>query len=120
MTTNSATYRARTIKRERRTRAEIDQLDRQIIEALEQVGQQSVRHIFYLMTNPRLPEPVEKSERGYRHVQDRLVKLRRAKKVPYGVILDATRRAYYTPTYHSAAEFLSNATQLLDNRRTIV
>jgi hypothetical protein len=39
---------------------------------------QSVRHIFYRMTDPRLAEPVEKSERSYRHVQYRLKELRRA------------------------------------------
>lgn len=91
-------YRARTIKRERRSGAQINQLDEQILEVLREDNPQSVRHVFYRMTNPRLPEPVEKSERGYRHVQDRIVKLRRAKRLPFGWITDATRRGYHTPT----------------------
>jgi hypothetical protein len=72
-------YRAGTTKRKRRvierrrTRPEVEQLDRQICEVLEEDHPQSVRHIFYRMTDPRLPEPVEKSDRGYRHVQDRCV-----------------------------------------------
>lgn len=105
-------YRAGTIKRERRTAAAIDQLDQQIIEVLAEDHPQSVRHVFYRMTNPRLPEPVEKSDRGYRHVQDRLKKLRRNGRVPYGWIADATRRGYHTTTYGDASQFLSRVAGL--------
>jgi hypothetical protein len=100
-------YRAGTIrKRERRTGARVDQLDAQIMAVLEEDHPQSVRHVFYRMTNPRLPEPVEKTDRGYRHVQDRMVKLRRSKRLPFGWITDATRRGYHTPTYRDESEFL--------------
>lgn len=100
------TYRAGTIKRDRRTSARVDQLDAQILAVLEEDHPQSVRHVFYRMTNPRLPEPVEKSDRGYRHVQDRMVKLRRAKTLPFNWVSDSTRRGYFTPTYSSKADFL--------------
>ena len=70
-------YRASTLKRIRRTKGQRDQLDQQIINVLNEDNPQSVRHVFYRMTDPRLPEPVEKSDRGYRHVQERCVKLRR-------------------------------------------
>lgn len=100
-------YRAGTIKRERRTAEQIHQIDLQIIEALAADHPQSVRHLFYLLTNPRLPESVQKSERGYRHVQDRIVKLRRSGLVPYNFITDATRRGYFTNTYRNAADFIS-------------
>ena len=53
-----------------------------------------------------MPEPVEKSDRGYRHVQDRCVKLRRSGRLKYGWITDATRRGYFTNTYGSAGDFL--------------
>jgi hypothetical protein len=99
-------YRAGTIKRERRTNARIEQLDNQILEVLREDHPQSVRHVFYRMTNPRLAEPVEKTDRGYRHVQDRMVKLRRAGRLPFGWITDATRRGYHTPTYRDEAAFL--------------
>ena len=95
MTAQKSVYRTRTIKRQRRTRAEIEQLDRQIFEVLRLDQPQSVRHVFYRMTDPNLPEPVEKSERGYRHVQDRIKKLRRNGRVPYGWITDASRRGYF-------------------------
>jgi len=64
------------------------------------------------MTNPRLSEPVEKSERGYRHVQDRLTKLRRDGRVPYGWITDATRRGYFTDTFIDAEDFLRRMNHL--------
>lgn len=99
-------YGAGTIKRERRTNAALHQLDQQILDVLAVDHPQSVRHVFYRMTNPRLPEPVEKSERGYRHVQGRMVKLRRSGALPYGWITDATRRGYHTPTYSDSADFL--------------
>lgn len=105
-------YRARTIKRDRRTRARLEQLDSQILAVLKADHPQSVRHVFYRMTDPRLPESVEKSERGYRHVQDRCVKLRRSGQLQYGWITDATRRGYFTHTYMSAGEFLRSVAGL--------
>jgi hypothetical protein len=108
----SRVYEASTIKRERRTRARIDLLDRQIINALERDHPQSVRHVFYLMTDPRLPEPVEKSDRGYRHVANRTVLLRRSGVLPYGYITDASRRGYFTDTYSGAADFLQQVSGL--------
>lgn len=106
--------RARTTKliERRRTRAEVEQLDEQICEVLIEDHPQSVRHIFYRMTDPRLPEPVEKSDRGYRHVQDRCVKLRRSGDIRYGWITDASRRGYFTPTYRNGSDFLRNVTSL--------
>lgn len=73
---------------------------------LEEDHPQSVRHVFYRMTDPRLPEPVEKSDRGYRHVQDRCVKLRRAGRVEYSWIADMSRRGYFVNTFSSASDFI--------------
>jgi hypothetical protein len=107
-----AVYRARTIKRERRTFARVEQLDQQILDVLRQDHPQSVRHVFYRMTDPRLPESVEKSDRGYRHVQGRCVKLRRSGRLPYGWITDATRRGYFTHMYTGAGDFLRSVAGL--------
>jgi hypothetical protein len=101
----SAVYGASTIRR-RRTRGEVEQLERQILDVLEQGRPQSVRHVFYRLTNPRLPEPVDKTELGYRVVQNRLTLMRREGKVKYGWISDATRRGYHTFTYANGADFL--------------
>ncbi len=64
--------------RKRRTKEQVDQLERQIYDALVQDHPQSVRHVFYLMTNPRLAEPVEKSDQGYKQVQKRMADMRDA------------------------------------------
>jgi hypothetical protein len=103
-------YGAGTIKRRRRTK--IGQLDAQIISVLRGDHPQSVRHVFYRMTDPRLREPVEKSDRGYRHVQHRIVELRRDGSIPYKWITDASRTGYFTNTYSSRAEFLLSVKSL--------
>lgn len=100
------TYVTGQIARDRRTPARVALLDDQILEVLAADHPQSVRHVFYRMTDPRLAEPVEKSDRGYRHVQDRCVKLRRSGRLPYGWISDSTRMGYHVETYNDAADFL--------------
>lgn len=99
-------YRASTIKRERRTKDRMTALDAQIMAVLREDHPQSVRHVFYRMTDPRLSEPVEKSDRGYRHVQSRCVKLRRAGLIPYNWIADMSRQGYFTNTYSDAGDFI--------------
>ncbi|MCF8005051.1 MAG: hypothetical protein K9L32_12795 [Chromatiaceae bacterium] len=94
------------IKRNRRTKTQIAQLDQQILSVLRQDHPQSVRHVFYRMTDPRLLEPVEKSEKGYRTVQGRIVELRRAGRLRYDWITDATRRGYHVATYTDSADFI--------------
>ncbi len=103
----SEIYQAGTLKKKRRTNDQIEQLDFQIVEALEADHPQSVRHIFYCMTDPRLSEPVEKSDKGYRQVQDRCTKLRRAGRIPYSWIADMSRRGYFVNTFSDASEFIS-------------
>lgn len=99
-------YRAGTLKRKRRTNTQLEQLDSQIIEILKQDHPQSVRHVFYRMTDPRLPESVEKSDAGYRHIQDRCVKLRRSGQIPYAWIADMSRRGYFVNTFSDASDFI--------------
>ena len=105
-------YRSGTLKRNRRTAAQTGQLDAQIIAALRDDHPQSVRHIFYLMTDPRLPEPVEKSDRGYRHVQARCVALRRSGAIPYGYFADLSRRGYFVNTFSDAGDFVTKMSGL--------
>jgi hypothetical protein len=93
-------------KRRRRTKGEVEQLERQILDVLEEDHPQSIRHVFYRLTNPRLPEPVAKTDQGYAQVQSRLTVMRRAGRVRYGWISDTTRRGYHTATFSDGAEFL--------------
>lgn len=104
--TSKPFYRAGTLKRSRRSNVQLDQLDNQIISVLELDHPQSVRHIFYRMTDPRLLESVEKSDTGYRHVQDRCVKLRRSRRIPYSWIADMSRRGYFVNTFSNASDFI--------------
>ena len=99
-------YGAGTLKRERRTKDRMTTPDAQIMAVLREDHPQSVRHVFYRMTDPRLSEPVEKSDRGYRHVQSRCVKLRRAGLIPYNWIADMSRQGYFTNTYSDAGDFI--------------
>lgn len=94
--------------RSRRTKAQVAQLNSQIVAVLETDHPQSVRHVFYRMTNPRLPEPVLKTEQGYQQVQRRITELRRSGRIQYGWITDATRRGYHVATYHDGAEMIDH------------
>jgi hypothetical protein len=98
--------------RQRRTKAQIQQLQNQMLEVLAEDNPQSVRHVFYRMVNPLLPEPVEKSNKtGYVTVQRQLTKMRRAGAVPYGWITDATRRGYFVNSYSNPADALEATAQ---------
>ena len=92
--------------RKRRSKAQIQQLETQIYEALENDRPQSVRHVFYLMTNPRLPEPVDKTDQGYQQVQKRMGDMRLRGDIPFGWVSDASRRAHHTTTFAGAGDFL--------------
>jgi hypothetical protein len=90
-------------RRSRRSKARIGQLWDQMHGVLEADHPQSVRHVFYRMTEP-WPEPVAKSKAGYTIVQRQLVKMRLKGTIPYGWITDATRRGYFTPTWSDPAD----------------
>ena len=87
------------------------QLTEQLLEVLASDHPQSTRHLFYRMTDPRLPEPVDKSDAGYTAVQRLLVKLRRDGTIPYGWISDATRRGYFVEAWRSPADALAQTAQ---------
>lgn len=58
------------------------------------------------MTDPRLAEPVPKTEQGYKQIQKRVVEMRRAGRLPYGWITDASRMRWHVPTYRDPIEFV--------------
>ena len=94
------------IKRQRRSKEQIQQLEAQIFSVLDADHPQSVRHVFYRMTDPRLPVPVEKSEKGYKQIQQRCTVMRRVGKIPYGWFADLSRRGHFTNTFTNAADFV--------------
>jgi hypothetical protein len=94
------------LQRRRRTQSQLDTLAQQIIEALRADHPQSVRHVFYRMTDPRFAEWVEKSDRAYRQIQDRCVKLRRSAVMPYDWFADMSRRGSFVNTFSGASDFV--------------
>jgi len=92
--------------RSRMTQAEVYQLEAQIYNVLWEDHPQSVRHVFYRMTDPRLPVSIPKTEAGYVQVQTRMVKMRRDGLLPYSWITDTTRRGYHVSTYTDRGDFL--------------
>jgi hypothetical protein len=99
-----------TIKRTRRTRAEIEALDDALREIVDQFRRVTVRQIFYQAVNRAL---VPKSEtKGYRVVQRRLVTLRESGSIPHGDIVDGTRYVHGHRQYHDLDEFTTYAAGL--------
>ena len=92
--------------RKRRTRAELTALDDQIHAVLEADHPQSVRHVFYRLTDPTGPVSVPKSEAGYDAIVRRCTALRRSGRLPYQWLTDATRRGYHVATYEGAGELI--------------
>ena len=84
------------------------QLERQIIEAITEDHPQSVRHVFYQMTNPKLHLPVDKDQSGYNCVQRLCVRLRRQELIPYGWIVDSTRRGYHVLPFDDAGDLIEH------------
>ena len=64
------------------------------------------------MTDPRLAEPVEKSEHGYAQVQYQLKIMRQDGSIPYGWITDATRRGRHIRTFDDASDFITRMSGL--------
>jgi hypothetical protein len=87
-------------------------LDRQILDVLREDHPQSIRHVYYRMTDPRLAEPVPKTDKGYKQVQARCTVLRRNGSLPYGWMVDSTRRGYHVNTFNGKADFLRRMTGL--------
>ncbi len=92
--------------KKRLKKAELAMLDKEIVEVLRADHPQSVRHVFYRMTDPRLVVPVPKNEHGYQKVQRRCLALRRDGSIPYGWISDATRRGYHVSTFEGPGDFI--------------
>ena len=93
--------------RKRRTKEELAKLDDRIVAVLEVDHPQSVRHVFYRMTDPTGPVSVPKTEAGYNTIVRRCTALRRSGRVPYGWITDTTRQGYHVRTFGSGADLIA-------------
>lgn len=100
-------YGTRALKprKNRPTRAELARLDAQLIEKAAADHPLSVRHLFYAMT-AGVDAPVPKTEQGYRRVQRRVLALRKAGRIPYWHIADATRWGFHTPAFGDVEDYI--------------
>jgi hypothetical protein len=82
-------YEPSPIKRKRRTKAELEQLDLALADIVAEIQPATVRQVFYQAV---VRDLVPKDEaKGYKLVQRRLVKLRESREIPYGWITDNVR-----------------------------
>src|SRR5918911_1425938 len=84
-TTTDAVYPASRIKRQRATKAEMQQRRAALYEIVKAMRPMTVRQVFYQAT---VLGVVEKTEAGYAKVQTDLVYLRRAGVLPYDWLAD--------------------------------
>lgn len=95
-----------TVKRARRTKAQLADLDDAIVAAVATEHPVTLRGVFYRVTSAGA---VDKTENGYRAVGRRLLALRRAGRVPYGWITDGTRYVLRARTHHDVDTMLADA-----------
>jgi hypothetical protein len=101
MNTSRTVYRPRTVKRHRRTKAQLLAIQAAIHEVLEDDHPQSLRHVFYCIAGMLT---IGKDDAGYRVIQRELLKLRRAGRVPYNWVSDGTRWRRVGTSFDSPAE----------------
>lgn len=105
-------YSARTIKRNRRTKAEIKELREALHEIVEEHYPITVRGAFYQATARSVVPKTEKE--GYRLVQRELLKMRREGVIPWGWITDGSRTVFGHSRYGSLDSY---ACQVASNYR---
>ena len=105
-------YGARTIKRNRRTKAEIEKLREVLYEIVEEHHPISVRGAFYQATACGVIPKTENE--GYRPVQRELLKMRREGVIPWGWITDGSRTVFGHRRYGSLDSY---ACQVASNYR---
>jgi len=95
--------------RERMTNADKAQLREQIVDELNDHYPQSVSHVYYRMTAPRLPYPIAKTDKGYIKVQNAIQQMRREGIIPFSKIVDPSRTPITNSGGHSSpASFLED------------
>jgi hypothetical protein len=105
----TAAYGASTVKRVRRTKVELAELDQLIIDVVEQDYPVSLRGVYYRCVSAG---GVDKTEHAYRTVGRRLLELRRNGAVPYDRISDGTRWVVRPRSYDDLEDALTDTAHL--------
>ncbi|MGH3785861.1 MAG: hypothetical protein ACRDRG_04770 [Pseudonocardiaceae bacterium] len=102
----AVSYGSSTVKRRRRSDAELADLDHAIVVAIEADQPVTLRGVYYRVVSAGA---VDKTELGYRLVGRRLLKLRRDGTVPYSAITDGTRWITKPDTHTGLDQMLADA-----------
>ena len=94
------------VRRVRRTKTELAELDGLILEVCEGEHPATVRRVFYLLESQGA---VLKTEKGYGVVQRRVLRLRRSGALPYNWIADGSRWHIKSPSWNTAEDALKDA-----------
>jgi hypothetical protein len=101
-----AVYRPSTVKRARRTDAQLADIDAVILEVLQDEHPATLRGTFYRVMSAGA---VAKSEAGYKLVGRQVLKLRRSGALPYSWITDGTRYIVKPDSWNDLDEMLEDA-----------
>jgi hypothetical protein len=102
-------YQACSIKRDRRTRADIDAVKDAIVAILKADHPMTVRQVFYQLV---VRAAIEKTEEQYQGTVIRLLTdLRVGGRVPFGWIVDESRRRIVNRTYNNIADAARNTAE---------
>ncbi len=96
----------RSLKRTRRTKAQMEAIRDAIFAELEETHPQTVRHVFYRMVAMGVVPKLEKL--GYQTVMAQLLKMRKSGRIPWGWVADATRWRIKPTSYGSLEEALAH------------
>jgi hypothetical protein len=102
----NALYGASPVKRLRRTRAELADVDRAIVEAVDLEHPITLRGVFYRAVSAGA---VEKTEKSYDLIGRQLLKLRRGGTIPHDWITDGTRWINKPDSYDDLDQMLEDA-----------
>jgi hypothetical protein len=102
ITTRPRSYRACSIKRDRRTKAEIDDIKAAIVAVLKGDHPMTVRQVFYRLVVQKV---IEKTEKEYQNVVIRLLtEMRLSGSIRFNWIVDESRPRIVNRTYDSIAD----------------
>jgi hypothetical protein len=93
--------------RKKPTAAEMEERSEALIDIVNELGQATVRQVFYQAASVR--QIISKDESGYGKVQYLLVKLRRSGEIDFNSIVDNTRYPLQPTTFESVADALEYA-----------
>ncbi len=109
LSTTSDAYEPRTVKRFRRTRAEIGDLDTVIISILQIEAPLTLRQLYYRLV---AAGSIDKTEAAYGTVKRRLLDLRESRRVPWRFVADNTRFVHAVDTFDGPAAALADTARL--------